>query len=132
MISKFIVLAMIVFVKAIFSAGDTAFTYLNKAKFNQMSKLANKQSNKKIIKIKKMLDYKLKFLGTIKLGMTLAELLASVFAAEAFVGILVQKFELLGLNLTWQYVLSVIIVTFVVSYFTVLFGELLPKKNCKK
>jgi len=128
MIWKFIILAIIIFIKAIFSASDTAFTYLNKAKFNQMSKHTNKKSEKKIIKIKEMLDHKLKLFGTTRVGMTLAELFASVFAAEAFVGVIAQKLGLLGMSITLQYILAIIVVTFILSYFTLVFGELLPKR----
>ncbi len=45
MINKILVLVIITFIKAIFSAGDTAFTYVNKAKISQMSK-TNKKAKK--------------------------------------------------------------------------------------
>lgn len=128
MILKLVILAIIVYIKGIFSAADTAFTYLNKYKINQMSKKLNK-SDKKTNKIKDMLDHKLKIYGTTRIGITLAELFASAFTAEAFLGMLVQKIDLLGIdNLNAQYVISVIIITIILSYFTLVFGELIPKR----
>lgn len=125
---KFIILGIIICVKGIFSASETAFTYLNKAKFNQMSKNVRNKSQRKILKIKQLLDNKLKIFGTTKVGITLAELFASAFAAEAFVGNLEEKFEILGLNTIVGYIISVIIVTIILSYFTLVFGELIPKR----
>lgn len=128
MFIKFAVLITIIGIKAFFSAADTAFTYLNKAKFNQMSKHVKKTRDRKIVKIKSMLDNKLKLFGTTKIGITLAELFASAFAAEAFVWILAEKFQSLGINSSWQYIFSIIIVTIILSYFTLVFGEIIPKR----
>lgn len=126
---NFLILIIIIFIKAIFASADTAFTYLNKAKFNQMSKVSNKERvNKKVLRIKEMLDHKLRLFGITKVGMTLSELFASAFAAEAFVSTISQKISLFGANTTVQYVLSIIIVTLILSYFTLVFGELIPKR----
>ena len=54
MIIKITILAIIIYVKGIFSAGETAFAYLNKAKFNQMSKNAKKKSDTKMQKQEEM------------------------------------------------------------------------------
>lgn len=126
---NFLILGIIVFIKAIFASADTAFTYLNKAKFNQMAKVSNKERvNKKVLRIKEMLDHKLRLFGITKVGMTLAELFASAFAAEAFVSTISQKISILGANTTVQYILSIVIVTLILSYFTLVFGELIPKR----
>ena len=44
---KIIILGIIIYIKGIFSSAETAYTYLNKAKFNQMSKRKNKIKGKK-------------------------------------------------------------------------------------
>ena len=129
MIINFLILVIIIKIKSIFSAAETAYTYLNKAKFSQMSK--SKKSNKKITKIKEMLDNKLKLYGTTKIGMTLAELLASAFAAEAFVGTMVRKLHIFDRNNILEYTISIIIVTIILSYFTLVFGELIPKRRAR-
>lgn len=126
MIYKLIILAIIVYIKAIFSASETAFTYLNKAKFNQMSKTNNKKI--KVVRIKQFLDNKLKIYGATKVGITLTELLASVFAAETFVKILMESIIRVGLSITLGYILAIVIVTIVLSYITLVFGELIPRR----
>ena len=129
MIIKFLVLAIIIYIKAIFSASDTAYTYLNKAKFNQMSKNTKGKLGKKTIKIKEQLNNKLELFSTTRVGITLAELFASAFAAEAFVGMLVQKLAVFGMNINIQYILAVIIITFIL-YSSI--WRIITKENCKK
>ena len=128
---KFLILAIIIFVKGVFSASETAFTYLNKAKFNQMSKHAKKKSQRKILKIKQLLDHKLRILGITEVGITVVELFASAFAAETFVGQMMEKLENLGLNTTIGYIISIVVITIILSYITLVFGELIPKRYAR-
>lgn len=125
---KLLILVMIVCIKGIFAAAETSFTYLNKAKFNQMSKYAKKKTGRKILRIKQLLDNKLRIFGTTKIGMTFAELFASIFVAETFVDELEQKFEIIGLETMPGYILSLIIITIILSYITLVFGELIPRR----
>ena len=87
---KIIILGIIIYIKGIFSSAETAYTYLNKAKFNQMSKRKNKIKERKI---NKLLENKLSIFGTTKVGVTFAELLASAFAAEVFMSKLETQFK---------------------------------------
>jgi len=128
MSTEIIILAIIIYVKAIFAAAETAFTYLNKAKFNQMSKNARNKSQRKILKIKELLDNKLRIFGITKIGMTFAELFATVFVAETFIEQFEYKLDILGLNTVFLHILALIIVTIILSYFTLVFGELIPKR----
>ena len=122
---KIIILGIIIYIKGIFSSAETAYTYLNKAKFNQMSKRKNKIKERKI---NKLLENKLSIFGTTEVGVTFAELLASAFAAEVFMSKLETQFEALGLEKVPAYVISLVIITIILSYFTLVFGELLPKR----
>ena len=94
MLIKFLILIFIIYIKSIFTSTETAFSYLRKAKINQISK--NKRANKKIKRIKELLENKPKLFGTTKVGITLVELLASAFAAEAFVSNMVKQLQKRG------------------------------------
>lgn len=122
---NFLILGIIIIVKAFFSEAETAFTYLNKAKFNQMSKKANKKKEKRI---NNLLNNKLSIFGTTSVGITFAELLASAFAAEAFLGNMEEELETFGLSNSLAYVIALVVITILLSYFTLVFGELLPKR----
>lgn len=123
MLGKIFILVIIIFVKAIFSAGDTAFTYVNKAKISHMSK-----TNQKAKKIKKLIQNSTKFYGIIEVVITMCELIASAYAAEAFVTPLTLALGNMGLDANVATVLSILIVTIVLSYFLLIFGGILPKR----
>lgn len=122
-VNLFIVI-LIIGIKAIFALGDTAFTYLNKAKFSQLSKRNDKKSKL----INKMLNNKNKLFSIVKVGMTMCELFVSAFVAEVFVGKFVDELNTLPITLNQAYIIAVIITTLILSYVSLVFGEILPKR----
>lgn len=124
MIKSFLIILVMIGVKAIFSASDTAFTYINKSKISQESK-----KNKKAAKIKKMINNNSKFLGVIEVGITFIELLASAYASEAFVNPLVSVItDYTKLPKQSAIIIAIIIVALILSYFLLVFGGLMPKR----
>ncbi len=124
-----LVLAILIFVNAFFAAAEIAFISLNDAKIDKQAK----EGNKKAKKIRKMLKEPSKFLATIQIGITLAGFLSSAFAADAFASELAPKLNSLinlGIN-TWN-TISIIIITLILSYFSLVFGELVPKRMAMK
>jgi len=71
-----------------------------------------------------------RFLATIQIGITFAGFLASAFASESFADNLVQLIKTTGfpINESVLKVISVTIITIILSYFTLVFGELVPKR----
>lgn len=123
MLQKIVILGIIIFIKAIFSAGDTAFTYLNKAKISQESK-----KNKKAKKINTLLNNNTKFYGVIEVGITMTELIASAYAGEAFVKQLATILQQVYIPETIAIGVSIVIITLILSYFLLVFGAVLPKR----
>lgn len=129
MISRLIVLIILIGVNAFFAATELAFISLKDAKVERQAK----NGDKKAIQISKMLKEPSKFLATIQIGITLAGFLSSAFAADAFADNLAPIFENiwpLGIEL-WRNI-SIIIITIVLSYFSLIFGELVPKRIAMK
>ena len=124
--SKIIILIIMIIIKGIFSAADTAFTYLNKTKISQESK-----KNKKAKKIKNMIENNHRFFGIIEVGITMIELIASAYAAEVFVNpfsnYLIQK----GIGEVLSIVIAIGVVTIILSYFLLIFGSVFPKRIAK-
>ncbi|GCL73791.1 HlyC/CorC family transporter [Paenibacillus naphthalenovorans] len=77
-------------------------------------------------------DYR--FLATIQIGITLAGFLASAFAADSFAGSLDRFIYEMGVPISQNLLekISVIFITLVLSYFTLVFGELVPKRLAMK
>ena len=129
MISRLIVLVILIAVNAFFAATEMAFISLNDAKVEKQAK----EGNKKAKQIRKMLKEPTRFLSTIQIGITLAGFLSSAFAADAFASELAPILDNifpLGLA-TWTNI-SIILITIILSYFSLVFGELVPKRVAMK
>ena len=123
--TQVIVLAILIFVNAFFAATEIAFISLNDAKIEKQAK----EGNKKAKQIKKMLKEPSRFLATIQIGITLAGFLSSAFAADAFADDLAPMLEnLIPLGIgVWESI-SIVLITIILSYFSLVFGELVPKR----
>ena len=129
MISRLIVLVILIAVNAFFAATEMAFISLNDAKIEKQGK----EGNKKAKQIKKMLKEPSRFLATIQIGITFAGFLSSAFAADAFASELAPILEnLIPLGLTTWTNISIILITIILSYFSLVFGELVPKRVAMK
>ena len=125
MISRLIVLIILIGINAFFASTEIAFISLNDAKIEKQAK----EGNKKAKQIRKMLKEPSKFLATIQIGITLAGFLSSAFAADAFASELAPKLnELIDLGISTWNTISIIIITIILSYFSLVFGELVPKR----
>lgn len=127
---QLIILTILILINAFFAASEIAFISLNDTKIEMMAK----EGNKKAIAMAKMLKTPSKFLATIQIGITLAGFLSSAFASDSFADdlapILYQALPSFSLE-TWRGV-SIIIITIILSYFTLIFGELVPKRIAMK
>ena len=130
MSSQLIFLVILILLNAYFAATEIAFISLNDAKIEKQAK----EGNKKAKQIQKMLKNPSKFLATIQIGITLAGFLSSAFASDAFAGMLAPKLnELMPFIsiVAWQNI-SIVIITIILSFFTLVFGELVPKRLAMK
>ena len=130
MVSQILVLAILIVLNAFFAATEIAFISLNDVKIE----LKAKEGNKKAKKIQKMLKDPSKFLATIQIGITLAGFLSSAFASDTFADILAPKLYSIMPMITlanWRSI-SIIVITLILSYFTLVFGELVPKRIAMK
>ena len=130
MISQLIFLFILILLNAYFAATEIAFISLNDAKIEKQAK----DGNKKAKQIQKMLKNPSKFLATIQIGITLAGFLSSAFASDAFAGMLApvlnEWMPFISIE-TWQN-MSIVIITIILSFFTLVFGELVPKRLAMK
>ena len=130
MASQLIFLVILILLNAYFAATEIAFISLNDAKIEKKAK----EGNKKAKQIQKMLKNPSKFLATIQIGITLAGFLSSAFASDAFAGLLAPKLNelmpFISINV-WQNI-SIVIITIILSFFTLVFGELVPKRLAMK
>lgn len=94
-------------------------------------KIMAENGDKKAIIVHKLLSEPSRFLATIQIGITLSGLMASAFASRSFVGMMSESiYEKANIPIEPHLldVISTVIVTLILSYFTLVLGELVPKR----
>ena len=130
MLGQIFVLVILILINAFFAAAEISYISLNDAKIAKQAK----EGNKKAGQIEKMLKTPSKFLATIQIGITLAGFLSSAFASDTFADVLapmlnnVMPFASIEV---WRAV-SIVVITIILSFFTLIFGELVPKRIAMK
>ncbi len=116
----------LIFVNAVFACAEIAVISMND---NKLSKLAS-AGDKRALRLTKLTEQPARFLATIQVGITLAGFLGSAFAADNFSDYLVHWLISLGVDIPVSTLdsISVIVITLILSYFTLVFGELVPKR----
>ena len=122
----------LILLNAFFAATEIAVISLNEKKL----KARAEDGDKKATKMLKMIEEPTRFLSTIQIGITLAGFLGSAFAADNFAerlsSLLVNAFDIPAVFLEPIDTVSVIIITIVLSFFTLVLGELVPKRVAMK
>ena len=120
--------AGLILLNAFFAATEIAVISLNTAKLKKQQEAGDRMAGRLL----KMAEEPAGFLSTIQIGITLAGFLGSAFAADNFSDPLTEwKYSGLGFQTLSPAVLntvSVILITLILSYFTLIFGELVPKR----
>ena len=126
MFSQLLVLIILILLNAYFAMTEIAFISLNDTKVERQAK----DGNKKAKQVEKMLKTPSKFLATIQIGITLAGFLSSAFASDTFAAMLAtglnQAFPAISIDVFRG--ISIVIITIILSFFTLVFGELVPKR----
>ncbi len=115
-------LVFLTMTNAFFACTEIAMVSINKNKINLLAENGNKTAKL----IQKVLAEPTNFLSTIQVAITLSGFFASASAATGFAEVLSKR--LVVFNLPYTKELSIVIVTIILSYFTLVFGELVPKR----
>lgn len=121
-ISQLLFLLILTIANAFFAGAEMATVSVNKNKIKMLAENGNKNAQL----LQKLLKEPTKFLSTIQVAITLSGFLASASAATSFsapLDILMTK-----LGIPYGETIAIIIVTVVLSFFTLVFGELVPKR----
>lgn len=122
---QLLLLIFLTLVNAFFASAEMAAVSVNK---NKIKILAENEDNKKAKLILELLEKPTKFLSTIQVAITLSGFLASASAATSFSKPLGKLLTQFGITYPYNENISLIFVTIILSYFTLVFGELVPKR----
>lgn len=117
---------LLIALNAVFACAEIAIISMNDTK---LAKLVS-EGDRRAIRLSKLTNKPARFLATIQVAITLSGFLGSAFAAENFSEIIVNWLIGLGVTISPKVLdsVAVVLITIVLSYFTLVFGELVPKQ----
>ncbi|MEG2182896.1 MAG: CNNM domain-containing protein, partial [Oscillospiraceae bacterium] len=117
---------LLIALNAVFACAEIAVISMNDNKLAQMAQ----QGDKRAVRLARLTSQPARFLATIQVAITLSGFLGSAFAADNFSDKLVQWLLSLGVSVPVATLdtAAVIVITLILSYFTLVFGELVPKR----
>lgn len=121
---------VLIALNAVFACAEIAVLSINETKLERMAE----QGDKRAKRLVKLTAEPAKFLATIQVAITLSGFLGSAFAADNFSEPLVDWVVSLGVNIPRATLdtVAVVLITLILSYFTLVFGELVPKRVAMK
>ena len=125
---KIVLLFVLILVNAFFAMSEIAIISLNDTKIQRMAE----EGNKKAKQIVKLTENSSRFLSTIQIGVTLAGFLTSASASQNFADMLttaLMKTPVAQIGYGVINGISVVLITIVTSYFSLVLGELAPKRK---
>ena len=117
---------VLIALNAVFASAEIAVISMNDTKLQKMAKEGDNRAKRLV----SLTEQPTKFLSTIQVAITLAGLLGSAFAAENFAGALVEALQGAGVGISVAVLetFAVFVITLVLAYFNLVFGELVPKR----
>lgn len=129
-IGPIVLQVVLIGLNAVFASAEIAVISMNDAKLQKLAKDGDVQAKRLV----SLTEQPAKFLATIQVAITLSGLLGSAFAAENFAGALVGAVQKTGVGISESVLKSaaVFLITLVLAYFNLVFGELVPKRVAMK
>ncbi len=119
-----ILLLFLILTNAFFAMSEIAVISLNDSKLKKMAGNGDKKARTLV----KLIEEPSKFLATIQVGVTISGFLASAVAADTFTEYIVYFFRDSSISTSTIKAVSLVVITLLLSYFTLVFGELVPKR----
>ena len=127
---------VLIALNAIFASAEAAFLSINSARIEKIIEEGNKKTRRKARRLQKLTKDSSKFLSTIQVAITLAGFLGSAFAADAFaedITVFVNNLAFIAeRGIVVPEEVFVVIITLILSFFSIVCGELVPKKIAMK
>lgn len=127
-VNQLLLQLVLILLNAFFAATEIAVISLNEKRV----KARAEDGDKKAVKMLRMIEEPTRFLSTIQIGITLAGFLGSAFAADNFAerlaGFVIQTFQIPEAYTGAINTVAVIVITIILSFFTLVLGELVPKR----
>ena len=121
-ITQLLILLILTLINAFFSGSEMAVVSVNKNKIHRLAE----QGNKNAALIERLMEDSTVFLSTIQVAITLAGFFSSASAATGIAQVLAVKMS--QWNVPYSQTAAGVLVTILLAYFNLVFGELVPKR----
>ena len=125
-LGRLILQIILIAVNAIFACAEIAVISMSDTKLEKLEEEGDRRAKT----LRKLTEVPARFLATIQVAITLSGFLASAFAADAFAGRPQSGLARVGIALPSG--AAIVLITLVLSYLTLIFGELVPKRLAMK
>lgn len=119
-----LLIIVLIIINAFFATSEIAVLSSRRAKIEKLKESGDKSAETVIT----LLEDPSLFLSTIQVGITLAGFFASAAGAIGLSQVLAEELLSFGLSISFANTLAVLFITIVISYLTLVFGELAPKR----
>lgn len=130
MLGSLVLLVVLICLNAVFASAEIAVISMNDAKLSKMTA----DGDKRAVRLSALVNEPSRFLATIQVAITLAGLLSSAFAADKFAQPIVAAVMATGTTVSQSLIsnITVVVITVILAYFNLVFGELVPKRIAMK
>lgn len=130
MIGSIVLIIVFTFLNAVFACAEIAVISMNETKLKHLVENGNKRAKK----LAALTEQPSRFLATIQVAITLSGFLNSAFASDNFAGLIADALMKTGIPVPRSVLnsVAVLVVTIVLSYISIVFGELVPKRFAMK
>ena len=130
MFGQLILQIILITLNAFFACAEIAVVSVNDTRLEKLAASGNKRA----VRLKKLTDQPTRFLATIQVAITLSGFIGAAFAADNFAGRLAELIGRTGIGVSPDVIrsVSVVLITLLLSFITLVFGELVPKRAAMK
>ena len=124
---QILILVLLIFLNAFFASSEVALISLKQSAVRRLAANGGRRGRR----LAQLLSNSGRFLATVQVGVTFAGFMASAFAAESFAGPLTGYLISQGVDCVSDATLEgiiVVVITILLSYVSLVFGELVPKQ----
>ncbi|MFC5284194.1 hemolysin family protein [Pedobacter alpinus] len=119
-----LIIVVLILLNGVFSMSEIALVSSKKFKLETAAKKGNKKAKKAF----ELANSPNTFLSTVQIGITLIGILTGIFSGNSFTAVLTEWYKRFDFLTAYADSLAVITVVVVITYLTIVFGELIPKR----
>jgi putative hemolysin len=121
---ELIIIFLLILLNGLFSMAEIALVSSRKTKLE----IASKNGDKRAASVLNLSSAPTKFLSTVQIGITLISILTGIYSGDTFKQYVIPVFEQVHQLKPYAETLAVVLITIILTFFTLILGELLPKR----